>query len=167
MVPSMLIKEPGCQTKSRLTEKLAEVWENTRAPYYMATPEEKQTDMHSKMEWQMYLSENLLGVNLVVMNYKIRHNKNQPAMRPARYSLAWPRALVNHSWSMNIATFSTRDLWEQGCKSYVASYRANEGLVIPWMFSRELRQWRWFTKVFFQGRFPIYGMRWKTLDLLC
>ena len=35
---------------------------------------------------------------------------------------------------MNIATFSTRDLWEQGCKSYLASYRANEELVIPRMF---------------------------------
>ena len=31
--------------------------------------------------------------------------------------------------SMNIATFSTRDLREQGRKSYVASYRANEYLV--------------------------------------
>ena len=31
--------------------------------------------------------------------------------------------------SMNIATFSTQDLREQGRKSYVASYRANEYLV--------------------------------------
>ena len=37
----------------------------------------------------MYFSENLLGINPVVMNYKIRYNKNQPAMRPTRYSLAW------------------------------------------------------------------------------
>ena len=50
MVPFMLIKEPGCQMRSRLTEKLVKVWENARAPYYMATPEEKQTDMHLKME---------------------------------------------------------------------------------------------------------------------
>ena len=28
-------------------------------------------------------------VNSVVMNYKIKHNKNQPATRPARYSLAF------------------------------------------------------------------------------
>ena len=35
----------------------------------------------------MYFSKNIPGVNLVVMNYKIRHNKNQPATRPARYSL--------------------------------------------------------------------------------
>ena len=28
------------------------------------------------------------------------------------------RALVNHGWSMNIATFSTQDLREQGHKSY-------------------------------------------------
>ena len=41
---------------------------------------------------------------------------------------------------MNIAIFSTQDLQEQGCKSYVASYQANEELVIPRMFSRELRQ---------------------------
>ena len=35
----------------------------------------------------MYFSaENLLGVNPVAMNYKMRHNKNWPA----KYSLAWP-----------------------------------------------------------------------------
>ena len=110
MVPSMLIKEPGYQTKSRLTEKLAKVWENACALYYKATPEEKQIDTDSKMEWQMYFSENLPGVNLVVMNHKIRHNKNRPVTRPARYNLVWPRALVNHSRSMNTATFSTQDL---------------------------------------------------------
>ena len=39
------------------------------------------------MEWQMYFSaENLPKVSLVVMNYKMRHNKNQPA----RNSLLWP-----------------------------------------------------------------------------
>ena len=42
MVPSMLIKEPGCRTRSRLTEKLAKVKKNVCAPCYMATPEEKQ-----------------------------------------------------------------------------------------------------------------------------
>ena len=35
---------------------------------------------------------------------------------------------------MNIATFSTRDLQEQGGKSYVASYWESEELVIPWIF---------------------------------
>ena len=39
---------------------------------------------------------------------------------------------------MNIATFSPWDLQEQGHKSYVASNRANEELVIPRMFSHEL-----------------------------
>ena len=48
MVPSILIKEPGCQMRSGLTEKLAKVWKNTHAPYYRATLEEKQTDMHFK-----------------------------------------------------------------------------------------------------------------------
>ena len=43
--------------------------------------------------------------------------------------------LVNRSQLMNIAAFSTWDLQEQGCKSYVASYRVNEELVIPHMFS--------------------------------
>ena len=89
------------------------------------------------------------------MNYKIRHNKNRPAMRPARYSLAWPWALVNRGRLMNIATFSSWDLWE--CyKSYVASYWANKELVNPQMFSCKLCQWRWFAKVFFRERFPIY-----------
>ena len=36
------------------------------------------------------------------------------------------RALVNHGRLMKIATFSTWDLQEQCCKSYVANYRANE-----------------------------------------
>ena len=38
----------------------------------------------------MYFSKNILGINPVVMNYKIIHNKNQPAMRPVRYGLVWP-----------------------------------------------------------------------------
>ena len=38
---------------------------------------------------------------------------------------------------MNFATFSTLDLREQGHKSYVTSYRTNEELVIPQMFSHE------------------------------
>ena len=42
MAPSMLIKEPGCQTRPRLTGKLAKVQKNAHAPYYMATPEENQ-----------------------------------------------------------------------------------------------------------------------------
>ena len=41
---------------------------------------------------------------------------------------------------MNIAAFSARDLQEQGHNSYVGSYRGKEELVIPRMFSRELRQ---------------------------
>ena len=50
------------------------------------------------------------------------------------------RALVNRGWSIKIATFSTWDLREQYRKSYLASYRANEELVLSRMFSRELRQ---------------------------
>ena len=99
----------------------------------------------------MYFSaENLPEVSPVVMNYKMRQNKN----RPARYSLVWYlwwqkngktrsgnamlharvameqgllsvceliRALVNCGQSMNIATFSTREFQEQCRKSYVAS----------------------------------------------
>ena len=38
----------------------------------------------------MNFSENLPGINPVVMNYKIRHNKNRPVMRPVRYGLVWP-----------------------------------------------------------------------------
>ena len=50
------------------------------------------------------------------------------------------RALVNRGWSMNVATFSTQDMQEQGRKFYVASYRVNKELVIPQMFSHELCQ---------------------------
>ena len=59
---------------------------------------------------------------------------------------------------MDITTFSTLDVREQGRKSYVASYRVNEELVILRMFSRELRQCRRFAKDFFHKRFPIYGV---------
>ena len=39
------------------------------------------------MELQIYFSaENLPEVSPVVMNYKMRHNKNWPA----RYSIVWP-----------------------------------------------------------------------------
>ena len=46
-------------SKVKLTEKPAKVQKNVRAPYYMATPEEKQIDMHLKMEKQMYFSKNI------------------------------------------------------------------------------------------------------------
>ena len=86
MVPSMLIKQPGCQTRSRLTEKLAKVQKNMHPPYY---PEEKQIDTHFENGMTNVFLENLPGVNPVVMNYKKIHNKNRSATRPARYSLAW------------------------------------------------------------------------------
>ena len=61
----------------------------------MATPEENQKDTHLKIECQMYFSENLPGVNPVVTNYKIRHNKNWPV----RYSLVWPdHFFCYHLW---------------------------------------------------------------------
>ena len=44
------------------------------------------------------------------------------------------------SRSMDITTFSTLNLREQGRKSYVASYRVNKELVTLRMFSCELRQ---------------------------
>ena len=50
------------------------------------------------------------------------------------------RALVNCGRSMNVATFSTRNFREQVRKSYEASYRLNEELVIPRMFSCEICQ---------------------------
>ena len=48
------------------------------------------------------------------------------------------RALVSRGQSMKIATFSTQDLQEQCRKSYVASYRVNEELVISQMFSHNM-----------------------------
>ena len=50
------------------------------------------------------------------------------------------RALVNRGKPMKIATFSTRDLQEQCCKSYVANYLVNEELVTSRMCSRKLCQ---------------------------
>ena len=46
----------------------------------------------------MYFSENLPGVNPVVIHYKIRQNKNWSAMKPARYSLAWPDRFIHYYW---------------------------------------------------------------------
>ena len=56
-------------------------------------------------------------------------------------------SIGNCSRSMKIATFSTRDLQEQCCNSYVTSYRVKEEFVIWRMFSHKLHQWRWFAKV--------------------
>ena len=47
MVPSMIIKEPGCQTRSRLTEKLAKVRKNALASCDMATAKETQIDSYA------------------------------------------------------------------------------------------------------------------------
>ena len=41
----------------------------------------------------MHFAKNIPGVNPVVMNYKIKHNKNWLATRSARYSLVWPKLL--------------------------------------------------------------------------
>ena len=103
----------------------------------------------------------------VAMNYKMRHNKNRPARYNLVWHLWWQingktqsgherlnarvameegllsaceltRALVNHSQSMNIATFSTRDFQEQCRKSYVASLISGEQRIdnLPNVFSR-------------------------------
>ena len=51
-----------------------------------------------------FSSENLPGVNPVVINYKIRHNKN----RLVRYSLAWPDCFFRYYlwWQKNGKTRS-------------------------------------------------------------
>ena len=61
--------------------------------------------------------------------------KGSHGRRLAQYVSRLARALVNRGQSMNIATFSTWDLREQGRKSYVASYRMNKELVIAPMLS--------------------------------
>ena len=70
---------------------------------------------------------------------------------------------------MDITSFSILDVREQGHKSYVASYCANEESMIPGMFSRELRQWKRFAKDFLRKRFPIYssllGRAWASPTL--
>ena len=127
MVSSMLIKEPGCQTRSRLTEELAKVQENM-CTYYMAIPEEKQIDTYSKMEWQMYFLENISGVNPVVMNYKIGRNKNQLATRPARYSFMWPDHFFHYYYSI----CGGRKTWS-GHAWVRARVAMEEGLLIVWV----------------------------------
>ena len=74
---------------------------------FVVAEKRKTRSGHGKLSARVAMEEGLLGV----------------------YELA--RALVNSGRSMNIATFSTQDLREQGHKSYVASYRKNEEFVIP------------------------------------
>ena len=50
----------------------------------------KRIDMYFKNRMTNVFLREFSGVNPVVINYKIRHNKNWPAMRPARSSLVWP-----------------------------------------------------------------------------
>ena len=126
MIPSMLIKESRCQTRSGIIEKLAKCGKtHVHHTSHMATPEEKQIDSHTKMEWQMYFSaEKPPGVNPVVINYKIRHNKNRQAMRPARYCLVWPDCfLCYYLW------------WEKNGKTWSGHERlcAREGLLSVWV----------------------------------
>ena len=110
----MLNKQPGCQTRSRLTEKLAKVQKNM--PYY---PEEKQIDTHFENGMTNVFLENLPGVNPVVINYKKIHNKNQSATRPARYSLAWSNCFYIIICDSR-KTENTVWTWKATCK---ASYR--------------------------------------------
>ena len=71
----MLIKEAGCQTRSRLTEKLAKVQKNAHASYYIATPEEIQIDSYAyENGMSNVLLKDIQAVNPVVMNCKIRHS---------------------------------------------------------------------------------------------
>ena len=73
------------------------------------------------------------------------------------------RALVIHSQLMNYSYVPSQlGICENKVTThYVASYRANKKLVVLQMFSCKLRQWRWFTTVFFHRQFPIYSIAQK------
>ena len=67
--------------------------ENPRAQYYSYMPGNTRRRANIAIciqKWNdkcsCFSAENLLEVSPVVINYKMRHNKN----RPARYSLVWP-----------------------------------------------------------------------------
>ena len=63
-----------------------------RSPYYLYAGQHQKKSKYIRVrKWndKIYFSaENLPEVSPVVMNYKMRHNKN----RPARDSLVWPLA---------------------------------------------------------------------------
>ena len=85
----MLIKESGCQKGSRLTEILQSVEKRACAILAIcrAAPEEKQIAMHVRKWSEKCISQQrIFKVSPVVMNYKMRHNKNWSA----RDSLVWP-----------------------------------------------------------------------------
>ena len=119
----MLIKEPdSVPNEVKANRKLALEKcgnRNALAPYYNGNTRRKTHRYASEngMTKLMYISRNIPGVNPVMMNYRIRHNKNWPGMRPASYSLVWPyrlfRYYLSQLWQKNGKHVWT---WEATCK---------------------------------------------------
>ena len=66
--------------------------------------------------------KNIPGVNPVLMNHKIKYNKNQPVTRPVRYSLTWPDCLFRYlRWQKNgkhgldIQGYVQEQPWRKAC----------------------------------------------------
>ena len=82
----------------------------------------------------MYFSKNIP----VVMYYKIRNNKNQPATRPAEYSLAWPDRFFRYYlwWQKNgkiqceLARLRASVAMEKACLVYEIARALNRSVTI-------------------------------------
>ena len=82
----------------------------------------------------MYFSKNIP----VVINYKIRNNKNRPATRPARYSLAWPDRFSRYYlwWQKNgktqseLARLHASVAMEKACLVYEIARALNGSVAI-------------------------------------
>ena len=91
MVPSMHVNQRvRLPNEVNANRKTCKVWKtHVHHTSYMSGNTTRKANIHASKNGiigQMYfLVANLLEVSPVVMNYKMRHNKN----RPARYSLVW------------------------------------------------------------------------------
>ena len=154
MVPSMLIKESGCQMSSRLTEKVAKCGK-TRVYHTSSMPGNTTRKANIRIQkWNdKCISQQIIFRRLVQWWLTTRWDIIKIG-RQGRYRLVWylwlqkngktrsgharlharvamkedllrvcelTRVVVNRSRSMNIASFSTRNLQEQCRKSYVAT----------------------------------------------
>ena len=123
----MLIKEPSCWTKSRLSEKHAKVQKTCM--HHTIWQHQKKANIYAlqKSNDKCISQKNLLEVNPKVMNYNIRPNKNRPATRPVKHSLALLDHFFHYLWWQK--NWQTR----YGHVKLHASVAMEEGFLSVWV----------------------------------
>ena len=118
-----VIKQSGCQSRSKLTGR--ETWKVRKMcvhhTSYTTMPGNSSKHIAIRVQkWndKMYFSaENLPDVSPVVMNYKMRHNKNQSS----RYSLVWPDRFFCYQ------SFVVAEKWKSTVWTCKATCKGNHG----------------------------------------